>query len=835
MKLPDEIFSKQEKNSLYKNIKAIKNDPNYVKATGLANKLSDELKKRNASYYRSKLLSKQKFEETKPEIDRYKSKLRFMRDYLEKCRNVIDTARNVIVSNFLDSMNAMGKTSMEYLRDPNNADTVIDAIQKRLENPTIPVDTNSIADRFSHLYLKIVDSNYKNGRKLGLTGGKLDDHLAIQSHDVQKMLSVFENRFDSIKERTRLFKEGTNPFQISTDLRNKAEDLWIKKIFPKLDHDRTFGENIKTDEEKTQFLKDVYRNLTLGKVDIGQISVGANGTSRVLHFLDKKSWHDYHQQYGRGNLFDTLVHTVESGARKIGIAESFGPRSREFYGKIKEYSHENQIDDYKKYTAHKFDNDMDPRFDALTNSGMVPEDHLFVKIMNVTKAQQMMSSLGFSTISSLPDVNFFLNRSFNTGHSYFDRMSFLLKSLIPNSATSQQRRVIAKQMKFLMKDNQFHFQNEFGSTSSKQWPKMMAKYFKLNIQHYWDNYLRTMTAQYYGGTFADMLNRNFNDLSDVEKEMIGPYGIGQKEFNLLKDNKELFKIKGHGSVVCPDAIDNIPHSEFEKYSGKSLDEESLFQTRNGLKRNVASMYYDNSSYVQVTPDNFDKAVFGIQNIPNPVIKSLVNAFMMFKWFGFSSLRKTLYDIYMSKTTEDLLPSMFNADLSTHGRMVSYMSTGIITGLMANSLSSFIKTGQIENPLDHPFKYILSAISAPLGIMTAVVSAFTGDNEFEPVSLLGPMYSMIKDAGDLMETIATFDAEGKRLNYHDRVLKSLLSFGDRHVVPHLAWTNQLYYNHVFNPLMNQVDSEYLHNKYMKQQRDNPNPLYKSDFFGVNYQN
>lgn len=828
MKLPDEIMNDQEKKALYEKIKGIKNDPDFKKAEALAKSYSDDLKKRNAAYYKSKLISKKKFEEIKPQIDEHKSKKRFMRDFLEKARNHIDTTKNVIVSDYLDSINALGNDGAEWARDPKNFDTVLDSLDKFLNDPSAEIDTNSFSDKFAKLYIDKVRINYENGRALGLVGGKLKDHMVIQSHDPEKMMSPFESRLTSIKERSKLFASGIKPSVIAQSLRDKAEKLWIDTILPRLDHDRTFGDEITTNEQKIDFLKDVYKNITLGKIDDGSISVGSNGSHRVLHFKDKKSWFEYHNIYGNGDLFETMLHTVESGAKKIGVAESFGPRAKELYTRVRNYAFDSQ----KKHSAKHFENAYDARFNSLVSSGDKPEETLFTRMLDVVKAEQMMSSLGFSGISSMQDISFFLNRAANTGMPYFERLGHILKSINPISDTSADRRALSD-MHFLFKDAPMHFQNEFGSASLKQWPKMMMKYFKFNIQGPLDRWLRTMTAQAYAGPVYNMLSKNYEDLIDGDKELLGSYGMGKEEFDLMKKNKDKFRVLKRGGYVTPDGIDKISDQDIKDYAGKNLSDDEIQFTKSKLKRNIASMYYDNAGYVQVAPDDFDKSIVGINNIKSPNLRAATNSLMMFKWFGFSSLRKTLYDIYMSKTTDDLLPSMFNADLSAHGRMIAYLGSSALMGMASDMAIQFLKTGNLENPADHPYRFLLYSLSAPLGLINSVVTSFSGDNEFDPLSLAGPMVSNVKDAGNLLKTIATFDSDGKRLNYHDRVLKSLLLYTDRHVIPHLAWTNQLYYNHVFNPMMNKVDHDYLNRKYHKEQKENPNPLYKSKFFGVNY--
>jgi len=832
-KLPEDVYSKEDKRNLESAISEIAKNNDFVKASELADEYFNKLKDKNAKNYRARLLSKKMFDAITPEIDRYKSKNRFMVDFMDNARLKIDTTKNVIISKFLDAVNELGKDGASFIVKPENSGTVIDALEKLIDNPETVIKSPTIANVFAKQYLDQIKSLYENGKKLGLSSGKLKDHLTIQSHDADKMLAPFPSRFQSLKERTKMFSTRMKPSEISRVLSEKAEKLWIDHITPLLDHERTFGTDITTDEQKEQFLKDAYRNITLGKVDTDNISVGSNGSSRILHFKDKSSWLTYHQTYGVGTMFDSLTRTIETAGKKLGLAEALGPKPRDYYDKVKDYSAKNQTHG-KQYAASHFDAKFDPRYESLTSSGYRPEQTLLTRSLNAIQSLQMMDKLGFSGISSTPDTARLLSRSANTGQPYFRRISQIVEGMSPVSATASDRRKLYKSFNFLMKDSAMHFQNEFSPGSSKMWPKMMMKYFNFNLQQPFDRYVRTTSAQLYAGHFYDLLKKKFTDLDPDNKELIGKHGFGEQEFNLFKNNIDKFKVLKRGGYVTPEAIDSISDNDIKDYAGEKLDQNGLDRHRSTLQRNIAQMYYDNASFVQSSPDNFDKAIVGINSIKNANLRAVTNSLMMFKWFGFTSIRKTLSDIYLSKTTDDLIPSIANASMSTHGRMISYVMTSAIQGMAADMAIQMLKTGKIENPTDHPYRFLLYSLSAPLGLLGSIVSSVGGTGEFRPwETFTGPVGGFMKDAVSTLKTMATFDSSGKRLNYHDRVLRSLLNFSDRNVIPHTAWTNQLYYNHVFNPLMNKVDPDYLSKKYEEEQKKNPNPLYQSDNIGVKY--
>lgn len=819
-KLPDDIFNNDDKKNIFKKLQDIGENPYHLSTRDLITQINKQLIDKYNGYMKSKKLNTIKVYELTQKLDKYKSKERGIRDILEAAWNHVSNRRNVFVNAFLNRLDEKGKAFKSYITDPDNAMEIMNAFEKILKQGYQHTHVASMAEDFAKMYLEFSDNLYKNALQVGLNAGELTDHLMIQSHDKSKMLAFFSNPLEASSERKRLAEEGLKGKDLYQYLSQQAKQRWINFILPLLDNERSFGDENISDAKKREILESIYDNITRGKIDT-QTGMGANGTSRVLHFNSKINLLKYHETYGKGSFWEGLQSTISSSAAKLGRTESLGPRPSETFAELINHATKTQEGlsekQSNKFNADSLQRKFSSRFKAVMGDGGDPELTLGEKIVNAMNMGNMMSRLGFSVLSSQPDHALLLNRLANTGDSYWRRLGFILQSIVPFSATAIERRSLYKNLHFMFKDSVQHFQSEF-STQDHGWgSKMMMKYFKWNLQIPFDNYLRAMTGQYYGKYLYDTLSKKYENLDSPTKDFLNKYGINEDIHQFLSDHRSIFQIKNRGGYVTPDALDQISDQDWNNFAGKKLAAPELFSTKFNLQQTIADMFYENASYVQISPDQFDRAILKMNELP-PMARAGLRAIMTFKWFAFKSLRKTLDDIYLSKTTDKLLPSILQANLSTHGRMIQYLVTSMIMGYLSDAALQLVKTGTIKDPRTMGWHDLLYAFSSPLGLLGTLVSSIDSSKPFSPDQLLGPSVQTATDGINVLKNLFTFDSSGKRLNYHDRVTKSLLQFTDRHVMPHHFLTNQLYYNHVYNPLMGTIDPEYL-TKLQKQQERN----------------
>lgn len=113
-----------------------------------------------------------------------------------------------------------------------------------------------------------------------------------------------------------------------------TKEQFAKKIAPLLDRLKTLDEkgNRFTDEELDIFLQKVHESiLDRGKVGrasnipIGGTANSARELHRQLHFKSSKEFFEANEEFGNGELFDSMMETLQEYSMDIALAERFGP------------------------------------------------------------------------------------------------------------------------------------------------------------------------------------------------------------------------------------------------------------------------------------------------------------------------------------------------------------------------------------------------------------------------------------------------------------------------------------------------------------------------------
>ncbi len=170
-------------------------------------------------------------------------------------------------------------------------------------------DARAVADIFARYGEQAIDRQNANGSDIRKRKG-----WTPQIHDEHKMLQA-------------------------------GKEAWVDFILARLDRSRTFGADAFPDEEARKILRETYSELVTGEDRTRRLHpedsaatapdsrergsrVTIMSKARVLHFRDADAAIEYHDTFGRGNLFDAMIHQLDAAARRVSLAERLGPNPR---------------------------------------------------------------------------------------------------------------------------------------------------------------------------------------------------------------------------------------------------------------------------------------------------------------------------------------------------------------------------------------------------------------------------------------------------------------------------------------------------------------------------
>ena len=836
--LPDEVMSKSDKKKYYNRIKDFSKDgKTQDSAKKLIDEIKDDLSPKARQYYRSKLLTKKFLVDQKLKMDKYKSKERYVNDLLEKGIRSVESNKMVPLMEFTRRLNDKNKNLLPFLQKESNEGFLLEAaddlLNKSASRDGLPQEAKDIMS----IYFDISDDTYKHSIALGGTGQKLNDHLAIQSHDRSLMGSPFKSRFTAQSERIKLLAKLNSPSEVALRFRKMAKDKWVNFIKPRLNLERTFGK-LNDDGTHTlemspsevhKALEDGYDKIMFGKEDSVNVSPGAYSSDREYHFKSKKDSGDYNRQYGSGTLYKSMMKTLERNGRKIGLIKTFSPRPQEFYKGIIDHLKKTMSDKEKVKLNDKKINRYEAVKNALFGASDRPEEHLMDSIYRGLQAQTYLTTLGLSGINSIPDLNIQMTRYLNTGAPFYKRVGYTLQDMSHALPLSKERKWVLENVHGVARDSSASLANYFGGPKNPLMPTFMKWFFNANLQHPIDNFLRSRSAKFYSKHIMQRLDMDFDKIDPTFQKTLKMYGIDDKYWKMLQENKDKFDVFRNKKFVIPSAVLNFSKESIERYAGEPLSDRKLSQLKRDLSSNLVEMYYDNANHIQINPNEYDRANVGINNIKNPYIRFFSKFMMTFKWFSFKSIKSVLGDIYTANTTDTLWNSFKDAPISAHMNLMQYVAGSAVMGYATHALGQLLTQGTVDSPEDHPWKTLINELAAPLGILRTVTAAAGRSGQLDWNTVMGPAGKLLWDDINLVKNISMYDSQGKRQNYHDYVTKSLLNYSNRHLMLHLPWTERLYQNHLFIPMMNRHDPGYLRREQMRDARENPN-RYISPFLG-----
>ena len=234
--------------------------------------------------------------------------------------------------------NILSKDLMNTFHDIN--------LEKDLANEMF--EEGSVSNKKIKELSKAIKDTYEESRRLlnkaGSDVGNLSDFIASQTHDAEKL----EQTDPSWTKRRQIRRELVNKFgykEAQEKIFDIAYERWKNYILPRLDEDRTFDQNGVTDREK--YLRATWDNLRTGnhysetndfngKLSFARPGNKANKISahRKLHFKDGTAWYEYNKKYGSGSVQTSILHTLRSAGKNIGLLETFGPNPKAMFENV---------------------------------------------------------------------------------------------------------------------------------------------------------------------------------------------------------------------------------------------------------------------------------------------------------------------------------------------------------------------------------------------------------------------------------------------------------------------------------------------------------------------
>lgn len=312
------------------------------------------------------------------------------------------------------------------------------------------------------LYLREIDQiaddvmrAYRDGT---LTDRILDQEIRHRGTTGNAVASQIADAWDvAIKRALPLYDEAGGDMRVRQDwmypqshdpgrMFAAGEDAWVKEIFPRLDRSQMVDLDTLlplTDTELDLVLRNIYRDITTNgaasrnpTARSGQPSLGNRLSSeRVLQFAGSE-YIRYHEQFGKGNLYETMVQYLMGIARDTAMMERLSPNPNYIHNFVLNRLETigSQIDGRVNLRMR---NAIDNTFKSLLGIRPPVSNETMAEFFQSTRNLQASSMLGTASFASLfldPPMAY-LN-SIMTHSSFFDYLK-VLSSRLAQSQTAK--------------------------------------------------------------------------------------------------------------------------------------------------------------------------------------------------------------------------------------------------------------------------------------------------------------------------------------------------------------------------------------------------------------
>ena len=517
---------------------------------------------------------------------------------------------------------------------------------------------------------------------------------------------------------------------------------------------------------------------------------------RVIHYRDAASWLEHQQQFGTStSVMGSVMKTLDQSARQVALMEKLGTNPAANLNAIVRAVQETHRDDTDGIAAFGrkvpgLQNVMG-RLDGSLN---IPVNEMWANISSTTRTMESMSSLGgvglTHFVSIWPTVT---SEMVHHGVPRLQAFSEMAQALLRGKGSAERQALMSDLGAYssgLARDMFARWQPDDilpGRISSVA--NTFMKY--TGIHYVFDNTqgaVREMLASQLGREAS--AGKAFGELDPHLSQMLGKYGLGEDEWDLLRAVPDLTMSEGRSYVTPRDAqrVDLGEVDALLRDRGQVTEETppdvaaSLAQQfTTGLSDKLLSYYGDAADHAVVTPGVKERAMLLGATRPGSAAGELMRYVTQFKMWPTAAMSQMIgREIYMSLSKKEMAANLFT---------MAALSSAF--GYMRMSINDMALGHPPRNPLEPQTMLAGLAQGGGLGIMGDFL--FGETNRMGGGLLSTAAGPVIGDADTLIKTFNRFRSDISDPSTHHKngtfgdIWPDLAHFAVRHV----PFANMLY--------------------------------------------
>ncbi len=312
---------------------------------------------------------------------------------------------------------------------------------------------------------------------------------------------------------------------------------------------------------------------------------------RVLHFSSPDAWMEYHQQFGRGNLYSVVMGELDRGGRNAALMARWGPAPEAAYqNEVARLITKAQARGDDAVAAKLMSGMRRAEFDEITGEGSRPDNLRLALVGRSIRTSQVLAKLGGMVLSSLSDTVLTSNAMARAGLQLADGYSGAFKGIA--RLQGEEGKAAADLLDVGARSAASHLSGRFqpsdGPLGWSAWAQRV--FYKVNGFELWSDGLRRGVGEMLSAHWGAESAKDWGALQIGTRETFERYGVDARAWDLVRRHVETM---GDGRTYFAfDAIDRIDRQDLARWAGlkgKKATNTAIERARDDLRIRFQTM------------------------------------------------------------------------------------------------------------------------------------------------------------------------------------------------------------------------------------------------------
>lgn len=534
-----------------------------------------------------------------------------------------------------------------------------------------------------------------------------------------------------------------------------GKERWVAAVLPRLDLARTFPDADPTNA--VRILRDIYDTIATGvrpaasAKERGEFTAPSSlanrlGAERVLHFKTPDDWIAYSDEFGIGNLFESVWAHQEAAARYAAQMQVLGPNPEAMMGQILESlrrrvrNDPTLTDQRKEKLARALDimpgnrlvqNTLGSAWAEMTGITLTPANTTAAAWGTGIRATQSLAKLGGAVISSLSDlVTAAANMKFH-GQSFMGAIAKQVTDFITVGRGKGEAREIAYLLDVGFDGIVNHAHARFvAEDSAPGWiAKAQSEFFRWSGLTGWTERNRAVAARMLSAEMGSHVGKAFAELPARYRHVLSLHGIGERQWTAIRA-AEYRELDGR-TYVTPERVRDLDDMTVGRLVEGRATATKLVEARRDLELALRRFFADEARFAVIETDAAGRRYTTWGTQPGTPVGEALRFIMQFKGFPIAFTQRVLGRAFYGGENGG------SAGAAHIGTLIAGL---LVAGYASMTIKDMLRNWTPRDPFDRD--HILKTLPAVL--MQSGGAGIYGDFLFGQANRMG---------GNVIETLA----------------------------------------------------------------------------------